>query len=207
MGYQEDRERRSVSAEPILQKKPSDPRYGPVFQRVSKYESRPLSAGGSGLELVGIKEPELAAFKLDYIGKKTEEACQKYEEYVDKKAMEQSFMDANTVQDFLKHQANIQHMRELADKKEYKPLYNDTSYVRALGDVQKRVKESENMRECRSRWTTSTSSIEGEGLRSLELMRRLPLGLACTRARHCLTSTLVTPRCIVNFVLLFKIFP
>jgi len=138
----EERERRSVSAEPILQKKPSDPRYGPVFQRVSKYESRPLSAGGSGLELVGIKEPELPSFKLDHVGKKTEEACQKYEEYVDKKAMEQTFMDANTVDDFLKHQANIQQMRELADKKEYKPLYNDTSYVRALGDVQKRVKES-----------------------------------------------------------------
>jgi len=138
----EERERRSVSAEPILQKKPSDPRYGPVFQRVSKYESRPLSAGGSGLELVGIKEPELPSFKLDYVGKKTEEACRKYEEYVDKKAMEQSFMDADSVEDFLKHQANIQHMRELADKKEYKPLYNDTSYVRALGDVQKRVKES-----------------------------------------------------------------
>jgi len=140
--YKEDRERRSVSAEPILQKKPSDPRYGPVFQRVSKYESRPLSAGGSGLELVGIKEPELPSFSLDYVGKKTEEACQKYEEYVEKKALEQSFMDADTVEDFLKHQANIQHMRELADKKEYKPLYNDTSYVRALGDVQKRVKES-----------------------------------------------------------------
>merc|ERR1712037_403509 len=138
----EERERRSVSAEPILQKKPSDPRYGPVFQRVSKYESRPLSAGGSGLELVGIKEPELPSFKLDYVGKKTEEACRKYEEYVDKKAMEQSFMDADSVEDFLKHQANIQHMRELADKREYKPLYNDTSYVRALGDVQKRVKES-----------------------------------------------------------------
>merc|ERR1712130_107220 len=101
------------------------PRYGPGFQRVSKYESRPLSAGGSGLELVGIKEPELPSFQLDYVGKKTEEACQKYEEYVEKKAMEQSFMDADTVEDFLKHQANIQHMREMADKKEYKPLYND----------------------------------------------------------------------------------
>lgn len=138
----EDRERRSVSAEPRLQKKPSDPRYGPVFQRASKYESRPLSAGASGLEMVGIKEPELPTFSIDYVGKKTEEACQKYQEYVEKKAMEQSFMDANTVQDFLKHQANIQQMRELADKKEYKPLYNDTSYVRALGDVQKRVKEA-----------------------------------------------------------------
>jgi len=139
----EERGRRSVSAEPILQKKPSDPRYGPGFERVSKYQSRPLSAGGSGLELVGIKEPQLPSHTVDYVGKKTEEACQRYEEYVEKKAMDQSFMEADTVDDFLKHQANIQHMRELADrKKEYKPLYNDTSYVRALGDVQKRVKES-----------------------------------------------------------------
>ena len=29
----------------------------------------------------------------------------------------------------------------------------------------------------------------------------------CSGARHCLTSTLVTPRCIVNFALLFEIFP
>ena len=76
--------------------------------------SRPLSAGGSGLELVGIKEPELPPVSFDvcchfyvefvlmsflvnynriprlfynamrshfqYVGKKTEEACQKYEE-------------------------------------------------------------------------------------------------------------------------------
>ena len=84
---------------------------------------RPLSAGGSGLELVGIKEPNLPSFSLDvwssenyhencqnygekdenvgvkfsewsisdisnifmdfffqHVGKKTEEACQKYEE-------------------------------------------------------------------------------------------------------------------------------
>merc|ERR1712088_903457 len=93
--FHEERERRSLSAEPVLQKRTSDPKYGPGFKRISKYESRPLSAGGSGLELVGIKEPELPPFKLDYV-----------------------------------------------DKKEYKPLYNDTSYVRALGDVQKRVKES-----------------------------------------------------------------
>merc|ERR1711936_403431 len=138
----EERGRRSVSAEPILQKKPTDPRYGPGFERVSKYESRPLSAGGSGLELVGIKEPNLPSFSLDHVGKKTEEACKKYEDYVQKKAMEQSFLDADTVEDFLKHQAELQQIREMADKKEYKPLYNDTSYVRALGDVQKKVKES-----------------------------------------------------------------
>jgi len=140
--HQEKRGGRSVSAEPILQKKPTDPRYGPGFKRVSKYESRPLSAGGSGLELVGIKEPNLPSFSLDHVGKKTEEACQKYEDYVQKKAMEQSFLDADTVEDFLKHQAELQQIREMADKKEYKPLYNDTSYVRALGDVQKKVKES-----------------------------------------------------------------
>merc|ERR1712181_211427 len=194
----EERGRRSVSAEPILQKKPSDPRYGPGFERVSKYQSRPLSAGGSGLELVGIKEPELRSHTVDYVGKKTEEACQRYEEYVEKKAMDQSFMEADTVDDFLKHQANIQHMRELADrKKEYKPLYNDTSYVRALGDVQKRVKES--------------GKYEGmqkplDDINIFYRRRRVPSGLACTRARHCLILTLVTPRCIVNSALLFKIF-
>merc|ERR1712088_61740 len=68
--------------------------------------------------------------------------CQKYEEYVSRKEMEQAFMNADTVEDFLKHQTELQQKRELRDKKEYKPLYNDTSYVRALGDVQKRIKES-----------------------------------------------------------------
>jgi len=140
--YREERERRSLSAEPVLQKRTSDPKYGPGFNRISKYESRPLSAGGSGLELVGIKEPELPPVSFDYVGKKTEEACQKYEEYISRKEMEQAFMNADTVEDFLKHQTQLQQKRDLLDKKDYKPLYNDTSYVRALGDVQKRIKDS-----------------------------------------------------------------
>jgi len=140
--YREERERRSLSAEPVLQKRTSDPKYGPGFNRISKYESRPLSAGGSGLELVGIKEPELPPVSFDYVGKKTEEACQKYEEYISRKEMEQAFMNADTVEDFLKHQTQLQQKRDLLEKKDYKPLYNDTSYVRALGDVQKRIKDS-----------------------------------------------------------------
>merc|ERR550517_1062632 len=116
-------------------------------------------------------------------------------------------MDADTVEDFLKHQANIQHMREWLTRRSTSPSTMTHPMSGRLETSKRGGKSRENMRECRSRWTTSTSSIEGEGLRTLELMRRLPLGLACTRARHCLTSTLVTPRCIVNFALLFKIFP
>ena len=43
--------------------------------------SRPLSAGGSGLELVGIKEPNLPSFSLDVRSSENyHENCQNYDE-------------------------------------------------------------------------------------------------------------------------------
>merc|ERR1712088_943084 len=51
-------------------------------------------------------------------------------------------------------------------------------------------------RECSHLWTTSTSFIEGEGLRISELMRRLLFERPCTRATPFLTSTLVMPQFI-----------
>ena len=43
--------------------------------------SRPLSAGGSGLELVGIKEPNLPSFSLDvWSSENYHENCQNYDE-------------------------------------------------------------------------------------------------------------------------------
>jgi len=150
LGGGPDRARRSTSAEPVLEghgveelgapERPADPRYGPGFERIQGGHSRYLNKGGSGLEMVGIQEPKMQPFTTDEVEKITAEAASKYDDLLKTKEVNKNFLEAATVSDFLKWDSAVQQERAMAEgRKEYKPLYYDTSYIRALKDVQRQV--------------------------------------------------------------------
>jgi len=140
----EERGRRSVSAEPSTFAKPVDNRYGPDFEKKTEYYSKYLNRGGSAFALMGLPEP-LDPIKPDIAaieGKQIASAMAQYEEYRKEREEGRGFVEAETIRDFLKLDSKRKAEREAANYKEYKPLYNDTSYVKAHKDVQRSVKDS-----------------------------------------------------------------
>merc|ERR1712059_124778 len=121
-----------------------DGRYGPGFIKNDTLDYRNVSLGNvSALELVGVREPEplpgpnLAKLEARAVG----EAKDKYLRYEQDRKVADKFIDAQTQKEFLKLESKLRQEREEPNYKEYKPLYNDTSYIKALKDVQRRVKE------------------------------------------------------------------
>lgn len=121
-----------------------DGRYGPGFIKNDTLDYRKVSLGRvSALELVGVHEPEpLPGLDLEKLeARAVGEAKDKYLRYEQGRKVAGEFIDANTQEEFLKLDSKLRKKREEANKKEYKPLYNDTSYIKALKDVQRRVKD------------------------------------------------------------------
>merc|ERR1711942_136041 len=121
-----------------------DGRYGPGFIKNDTIDYRKVSLGRvSALELVGVPEPEplpgldLAKLEAGAVG----EVKDKYVRCEQDRKVADKFIDAETQEEFLKLESKLRQERERANYKEYKPLYNDTSYIKALKDVQRRVKE------------------------------------------------------------------
>jgi len=139
--YVEDRGRRSVSLEPV---KPVDTRYGPNFEKKTQFYSKYLNKGGSAFAIVGLPEPPEAP-KVDITKiqeKQILAADQALDNYLTGKEEERQFIEAKNMSEFLKLDEERRSERSIANRKEYKPLYNDTSYIKAHKDVQRSVKES-----------------------------------------------------------------
>jgi len=140
----EDRGRRSVSVEPTVLRQPADTRYGPDFEKQTQYYSKYLNRGGSAFALVGLPEPveplkpDIAAMEKKQIAA----AVDQYSTYQKEREEGREFVEAGTIKEFLKLDCLRRKEREEAGRKEYKPLYNDTSYVKAHKDVQRSVKNS-----------------------------------------------------------------
>jgi len=130
-----------VSLEPV---KPLDTRYGPNFEKKTQFYSKYLNKGGSAFAIVGLPEPPEAP-KVDITKiqeKQILAADQALDNYLTGKEEERQFIEAKNMSEFLKLDEERRSERSIANRKEYKPLYNDTSYIKAHKDVQRSVKES-----------------------------------------------------------------
>merc|ERR1711874_612894 len=140
----EDRGRRSVSAEPARCGQPADNRYGPDFEKKTQYYSKYLNKGGSAFALVGLPEP-VEPLKPDIPAlenKKIASAASQYSSYQREREEDRPMVEAPTIREFLKVDSQRRKERDEANRKEYKPLYNDTSYIKAHKDVQRNVKNA-----------------------------------------------------------------
>merc|ERR1712002_231403 len=139
---------RSVSAEPEdvtweeeIKGRKEDGRYGPYFSKIDRVDLRKVNHGLiSGLALAGIPEPQLetrdAAAELEE--KLVSSANDRYLTYWEDKKMADKFIGADTQKEFLELGGELSKARLDANKKEYKALYNDTGYVKAKKDVERR---------------------------------------------------------------------
>jgi len=145
-----ERSRRSLSADlysPAPCRPPVDPKYGPNFQKKTDFllDSRDLNKGASGLAAAGIPEPRDLPTgrpsREQIVDRVCSDAADKYEAFKRQRQIDQLFIESDTSAEFNMHKNWLADKRAAeANTVEYKPLYNDTSYIRALSDVQKRVK-------------------------------------------------------------------
>jgi len=121
-----------------------DGRYGPGFAKTGQLNSRKLGMGRiSALDVVGVAEPKLKGGLDDFAKlerRAVGEAKSQYSSYMKERKETDKFIEADTQDEFLKLEAKMIDERQRSSAREYKPLYFDTSYTKALKDVQRRVK-------------------------------------------------------------------
>jgi len=137
--------RRARSAEPVIdvyaedERERDSRRYGPTFVRRGRVDMRKLNLGRiSGLDVVGVEEPRIEALRDKTWDREKEAARDQYDRFQEQNKRAKKFMETQTQEEFLK--LNKELMLERAEKpRVYKPLYIDTSYAKAIKDVNTRV--------------------------------------------------------------------
>jgi len=137
--------RRARSAEPVIdvyaedERERDSRRYGPTFVRRGRVDMRKLNLGRiSGLDVVGVEEPRIEAIRDKTWDREKEAARDQYDRFQEQNKRAKKFMETQTQEEFLK--LNKELMLERAEKpRVYKPLYIDTSYAKAIKDVNTRV--------------------------------------------------------------------
>lgn len=139
--------RRSMSAEPVREiyeeesSQERDPRYGPNFVKRERLDIRKLNQGRiTGLDLVGVAEPRLRGVPDRAVERQVAAARAQYNRFREDKERSDKFLEAETQKEFLELGRQLR-MERMEKPKVYKPLYNDTSYVKAYKDVDTRVRE------------------------------------------------------------------
>merc|ERR1712180_158357 len=88
----------------------------------------------SGLDVVGVEEPRIEAIRDKTWDREKEAARDQYDRFQEQNKRAKKFMETQTQEEFLK--LNKELMLERAEKpRVYKPLYIDTSYAKAIKDV------------------------------------------------------------------------